>query len=66
MDKAQLEEKKSALEKELAALTIKYGFSATKEQQQKVIEIGKELEEVTELLCHTTPTVKIQDDKTGR
>ena len=50
MDKEQLKMKKANLEKQIAELTQKYGLSASKEEQNEVIEIGKELDRVTNLL----------------
>ena len=50
MDKERLKIKKADLEKKLSELTRKYGLSASKEEQNEVIEIGRELERVTQLL----------------
>jgi len=50
MNKEELIAKKANLEKQLYELTQKYGFTTSKEKQQRVIEIGKELESVTQLL----------------
>ena len=50
MDKEQLKLKKAELEKQIYEFTQKYGFTTSKEKQQRVIEIGKELERVTQLL----------------